>query len=248
MDWLWSENRFVLFDRYHLGALLLTLAASGLALWAGRRLRGQSGQFWLSRSLAVMLVVAVCGRRAMDLDPDTFDVRFSLPLQICDAACFVGVYALWTLRRWAAAVVYYWGLTFTLLASITPDLSSGFPNLHFIAFFAWHAMVIVMAVYLVWGVGLYPTWRHYRLTCLATFCYATSLYLLNSVLGSNYMFVNRLPERATLLDLLGPHPVYVVIGILLCLLVWAAMTWPWQWIGGMPPEVRLPKTHNSRHR
>ncbi len=228
MEWLWSDNKFVLFGPYHLAALAATAAAALAVVWAGRRMRGRPGQVWLSRGLALLVVVSQGGVQIATLLPRYFDIEVSLPLQICHVAWIVGVYALWTQSPWAFAILYYWGLTFTVLASITPALDYGFPNAFFFQFFWWHAIIVAVAAYLTWGVGMRPTWGLYRMILVVTACYAAILYPLNMALGTNYMFINRKPHQATILDHLGPHPVYVAIGVGLAIVVWAAMTWPWE--------------------
>jgi hypothetical protein len=58
-------------------------------------------------------------------------------------------------------------------------------------------------------------------------------------LGSSYLHFQqhrrnrlRLPQRkthtASLLDVLGPWPVYLLTAATLILIVWAMMTWPWE--------------------
>lgn len=50
----------------------------------------------------------------------------------------------------------------------------------------------------------------------------------NSIAGSNYGFLNAKPATASLLDVMGPWPWYVLVGAVLVAGVWAAMTWPWE--------------------
>ena len=49
----------------------------------------------------------------------------------------------------------------------------------------------------------------------------------NSIAGTNYGFLNRKPGTASLLDVLGPWPWYLLTAGTLVAAVWAAMTWPW---------------------
>ncbi|WP_235626610.1 YwaF family protein, partial [Mycobacteroides abscessus] len=42
--------------------------------------------------------------------------------------------------------------------------------------------------------------------------------------GSNYGFLNRKPSTASLFDLMGPWPWYVVVATVLVLAVWALMS------------------------
>ena len=50
---------------------------------------------------------------------------------------------------------------------------------------------------------------------------------LNAALGSNYGYVNRKPTEATVLDLLGPWPLYVVLEMAIVITGWALITLPW---------------------
>jgi hypothetical integral membrane protein (TIGR02206 family) len=53
-------------------------------------------------------------------------------------------------------------------------------------------------------------------------------FTFNRIAGTNYGFLNRKPATATLLDLLGPWPVYLLTAATVILIVWALMTWPWE--------------------
>jgi len=227
MKWLWRETPFLPFGTAHLATLtLFVILAAGMA-YAGRLLRGSPWQLRASRALAIMLLVTQVPIRVALLLPRNWDLRYSLPLQICDIAAIIAVFALWTHGRWAFAIVYYWALTMTALAMLTPDLGFGFPHIYFLLFYLEHGLVVVSAAYLTWGVGLRPSWRLYRMILVVTAAYATGLFLFNRLADTNYMYLNAKPKVPTLLDYLGPHPIYVLVGAALACAIWAAMTWPW---------------------
>jgi uncharacterized membrane protein YwaF len=52
-------------------------------------------------------------------------------------------------------------------------------------------------------------------------------YLVNSLLGVNYVYLNRSADPGTMLDYFGPYPMHIVVGALIALTGWAALTWPW---------------------
>lgn len=228
MPWLWTDTPFVRFGPAHLAAVGLAAMAAILLAWLGHALRGRPAQARLSRALALAIFICVGGMQVVMLLPAHFEVGRSLPLQICDIAWMIAIYALWTNRRWAFGLVYYWGLTATVLAMATPDLQQGFPHFHFLLFYLGHGAVVVAAVYLCWGVGLRPDWRLYRLAVVVTIAYTVAIFFVNERLGTNYFCANRKPPPGTMLDFFGPHPIYILVSALIALTGWAALTWPWQ--------------------
>ena len=102
------------------------------------------------------------------------DVKLAPLFVRCELAWLAGVFALWTHRWWAVALTYYWGLTLTTQAILTPDLAAGFPDPAFIVFWTLHSMVVWAAVYLTWGLGLTPDWRSYRTTVAVTAAWAAT--------------------------------------------------------------------------
>ena len=78
---------------------------------------------------------------------------------------------------------------------------------------AWAALSAVSA----FGTAITPALVPFPLVMMA----------FNQLAGVNYGYLNRKPDSASLLDLLGPWPVYVAAEVAILLLVWAGMTWPW---------------------
>lgn len=120
---------------------------------------------------------------------------------------------MWSQTAWVFALTYYWGLVLSVQALISPALTGpDFPHWHFLGFWSIHLLVVWAAVYLTWGRGMRPRWRSYRFVVAATLVWAAVTFTFNSIAGSNYGFLNGKPTTASLLDVLGPWPWYVVIG------------------------------------
>ena len=50
---------------------------------------------------------------------------------------------------------------------------------------------------------------------------------LNAVLGADYGYVSGKPSEATVLDVLGPWPLYLVAEMAIVMAGWALITLPW---------------------
>jgi len=211
----------------HLVVMAL-LAVGGLALvvW-GRGHREPAMVARDCRTLAVAILVFLLPLQVVAIARSGFDLQRALPLQLCDLAALLAPYALWSRRHWAVSLTYYWGLTLTTQAVITPDLSRDFPDPVFILFWGMHLLIVWAAIYLTWGLGIAPNWRSYATAVVVTLVWMVSVFCANSVLGSNYGYLNAKPAAASLLDYLGPWPAYLLVEVAIVSAVWALMTLPW---------------------
>ena len=227
VDVVLAADRFEAYGPSHQGALALLVVGVVAIVWFGRRHRQtELAERWGRRLSAAVLAVTV-PLQVLYFTPAYWDLQKTLPLQLCDLASAVAVYALWTRRRWAAALTYFWGLTLTSQAMLTPDLAADFPDPIFVLFWAMHLLVVWAAVYLVWALGLAPTWPTYRSSVAITAAWAVTVYAFNVAAGTNYGYLNAKPAAASALDLLGPWPWYVLNEIVIVAVFWALITWPW---------------------
>jgi hypothetical integral membrane protein (TIGR02206 family) len=156
-------------------------------------------------------------------------LAWSVPLHLTDLATVVTAYALWSQKAWAYALTYYWGLVLSTQALISPALTGpDFPSWPFLGFWSIHLLVVWAAIYLTWGRGMRPGWRSFRFVVAVTLAWVAVTLVFNSIAGTDYGFLNRKPTTPSLLDLMGPWPWYLLVAGTLVVIVWAAMTWPWE--------------------
>ena len=151
-----------------------------------------------------------------------------LPLELCDAALVLTVVTLVAPRRATAEVVYFWAVSGTLLAMLTPELPWNFPRWEFVVFFGLHGLVLVAALVLVFGLGLRPgpgaPWRAFGITAGG----AAFVGLVNLALGTNFMYLRHKPLVATPLDAMGPWPVYIGTGAAVALVLFHLLALPFR--------------------
>jgi hypothetical integral membrane protein (TIGR02206 family) len=196
------------FEDEHLAALALIAAAAVLVpAWA--RGRPPARRVALSRALAVVVLGAYAAEHALFALRGTWQLERNLPLHLSDVVVVVSAAALWTGRPLLAELTWFWALTASLQAALTPDLSVGAESPFFWTFFLTHAGPIVAAALLVAGRGLAPRRGAVARAFGATAAVAAAAALASALTGGNYMYLRERPESASLLDLLGPWPWYV---------------------------------------
>jgi hypothetical integral membrane protein (TIGR02206 family) len=207
---------FVLFGPAHLGALALAfLLPCAFALFAhGRPLRDRMVRWALALFLLAdwLIFYVVFGARGW------LTLQNGLPLNLCDWAEIALIVALFSRRRIAYELGYFWGLGGTLQGLITPDLVYGFPDFRFLLFMANHAGIIAALLYLTLGTGLRPTLSSLPRVIIASLIYPLVAGAFDYALGANYGYLHDKGGHVSLLTLLAPWPWYigelVLIGLL----------------------------------
>lgn len=226
-----AQREFAAYGPSHLIVLAVFATGAALLVTVGRRQTDAQARI-MSRVLAMILLGAFAVALAYKLVVP--DISTSVPLQLCDLAELAAAYALWSQRHWAFVLTYYWGLVLSSQALLTPDIGTpkegapDFPHHLFLTFFTLHVLVVWAAIYLTWGRRMRPRWRDYRLAVIITLGWVAFTLAFNVVAGTNYGYLNRKPPTASVLDVLGPWPVYLLAEVAIVLVVWALMTWPWE--------------------
>jgi hypothetical integral membrane protein (TIGR02206 family) len=207
----------------HAGALVaVAVATVGLVVLARRRPGA-----WL-RWMAVVLVAVELSWWVYLLAGGVpgSELAYSLPLQLCDAAILVAAAALWTQRRSLVEVAYFWGLAGTIQALLTPDLPQHFPSYPYFQYYIAHGGVVAAALVLVVGMRIFP--EHLLRVIGITVAYAALVGLVDAVTGANYMYLRAKPPSPTLLDVLGPWPVYILAASVIALALFALLDAPFR--------------------
>lgn len=236
-------ERFQAYTGEHYLLLVICVHGAVGAVVLGRRQRDTVTGRRTGRVLAVAVGCLAALSEVLQFTPATFERSESLPINLSDLAVVTAIWALWTHDRVPAALTYYWGLTLTVQAILTPSLGHVFPDPRFFAFWYMHFVPVWAALYLTFGLGIAPTWRTYRVTIAVSAAWAVVVYVLNVVLDVNYGYLVRKPSSASLLDLLGPWPVYLVASFAVLLTVWAVMTWPWVAHAARHHSARADRSH-----
>jgi hypothetical integral membrane protein (TIGR02206 family) len=194
------------------------------ALCVGARRRPGSWTVWVRYAIAVLLVAVAATFVLEPILDGTWTARYSLPIDLCDAAVLVAAVACARPGlHIAVELTWFWGLAGTLQAVTTPDLNVGFPHLAFWEFVLGHLAIVLAALFLVVGLRLAPRRGSVARVFAITLGYAAFVGVVDAITGGNYMFLRAVPGHASLLSVLGPWPWYIVsaagVGIVLFLVL-----------------------------
>jgi hypothetical integral membrane protein (TIGR02206 family) len=205
----------------HVGAVAITAVAAAVA--GARR--------WpvaVPRGLAVVIGATYLVEHASFVARGTWSLDFNLPLHLTDVVTVVSVLALWTARPALVELTWFWALTASLQAVLTPDLGADFPELLYWTFFVTHAGAVVAAVLLVVGRGIRPRAGAVRRAFGATLVVAAAAGTANLLTGGNYMWLREKPDTASLLDVMGPWPWYIATGAVLAVALFTLLDAPFR--------------------
>ena len=210
------------FSGEHIAALCVMAVGVGAAVWLPRRHRGG----WLApamRSLSLAILVAYVTEYVANAVEGTWSVRFNLPLQLTDAVTVVAIVALWRPRALLVEILYFWALTASVQSVLTPDLGQPFPSIFYFTYFATHIGAVVAACLLTFGLGLTPRSGAVLRVYAITAAFAALVGVADVITGANYMYLRHKPRRASLLDLMGPWPWYILAGAAFGLAAFSAL-------------------------
>lgn len=228
----WGST-FTPFGAAHAGAVGVSIGVMAVACWLGWRWRGTARgerlRVWLGWGALVYWLVS----NAWYWTPGVFEWKRVLPLHICDLAGIAAGVALLTRRRWALAVLYFWGLGLSTQAFVTPIIHEGPSRPEFWFFWATHVWVVGGALYAVTALGYRPSWRDFGFMVLVTLAYGAAIVPFNIAFRMNYGYVGMtMPGQPTLIDVLGPWPWRLVplgglvfTAMALTVLPWDAARW-----------------------
>ncbi len=163
-------------------------------------------------------------------------VSQNLPLQLCDLTVWMTVLACLTLAPIAVELAYFLGLAGAGMSVLTPDLWSPWPSYPAIYFFVGHGGMVIAIAVLVFGrlamLRRGAVWRVFGLLVL----YGIAIGLFNLFYEANYMYLCRRPANPSLLDLMGPWPIYILLAAPLSLALF--------WLLWLPTRVREPESES----
>lgn len=205
-----SGDPFVLFSPTHWAAIILIIL---LNLWfvVIRKNASQTLRKRIRYTMAAVLILNELAWHIWNYATGQWTIQTMLPLHVCSVFVYLGAYMLVKENYQIYEFAYFMGIGGAMQAILTPDLGIyGFPHFRFYQTFISHGLIVSAPIYMTIVEGMRPTWKSFKRVFIGINIYMIFVGIINALIGSNYMFIAHKPETASLIDVLGPWPWYIL--------------------------------------
>jgi hypothetical integral membrane protein (TIGR02206 family) len=207
---------FSAFGYSHMLTALLSVGLLVSLLLVSLRLDRQQNLI-IGRCISIVLAITIVIYTALNILLGRFDIAEDIPLSTCNLFAILAPWLFWRPVLKYFEIVYFMVIAGTLQAVITPDLYVGFPTYGFFKYWITHVGLVIIVIHYLVSFELYPTAKGILRTFLWLNIYVLALMPINLLLDANYFYLMEKPINASILDLFGPWPVYILVGELLAM-------------------------------
>jgi len=219
------DPHFVLFGAAHLTAIALAFAVPILLAIVARASGSEALKDIVRWAFAIELIATYGLWYWLLYERGWMAVGNMLPMHLCDWAAIVCIVSLIRPNQRTYELAYFWALTGTLQATLTPELALGWPDWRFVVFFGFHCGVIAAVLYMTLGMRMRPYPRSLPRVIAWTIGYGVAAGLVDWIFGVNFGFLAGKSKNPSVLDLLSPWPWYIAelvpIALVLILILYA---------------------------
>ena len=206
-----SPVPFDLFGAAHIVVMVLTLAVPAVLSLIVRRAGSETVTRRVCLGLAAVLAVnqvVYWTYRWVTVGAMTF-MREHLPLHLCSIGIVLAILLLLRRGRLSYELIYFWGLAGTTNAIVTPELTEGWPEYHFIQYFISHGGIVATALFATFGLRMRPDFKSLLRAFLYLNALGAGIAVVNLLLDSNYLYLCEAPVTASPFIFL-PWPWYLL--------------------------------------
>jgi len=221
----YTGEPFELFGTAHLIALACVVILN-ILIYIFRKKFTDKGRQNFRYIAAAILLVNETGWHLWNYFTGQWTLQTMLPFHLCSILVFLSAYMLITKNYAIYEFAYFLGIAGAMQALLTPDAGIyGFPHFRFFQVFISHGLIVTAPIYMTLVENFRPYWKSLGHIALWGNVYMIIIFILNQLIGSNYLFIAHKPETASLMDVLPAWPWYIlileVIAAVMCLLLYA---------------------------
>lgn len=158
-----------------------------------------------------ILIIWEGGWHVWNLYWGQWTLQTMLPLHVCSIMVWLSIVLLLTKNYRIYEFAYFLGLGGALQPLLTPEAGAyGLPHFRAFQTLIVHGTLVLIPIYMTAVEGYRPTWNSFKRVAIGGNIYMAFVFVMNMLLDSNFMFLMHKPETASLMDVLGPWPWYLL--------------------------------------
>jgi hypothetical integral membrane protein (TIGR02206 family) len=162
-------------------------------------------------TLAILLWLDELAWHIWNLTIGKWSIQYMLPLNICSILIWLSGLMMISKNYKIYEFAYFLGIGGGIQYLLTPDLGIyGFPHFRFFQTFISHGLLITLPIYMTIVEGFRPTWKSILRVIVCVNIYMIIIFVINNLIGSNYLMINSKPSTPSLLDILPSWPYYLI--------------------------------------
>ncbi|HZH62850.1 MAG TPA: TIGR02206 family membrane protein [Metabacillus sp.] len=206
-----TESVFILFSIEHLITLFTFIIITLFIYFFRNILRKNTYDFMARFSLFLIMILSEISLHVWLYWDDSWSYTHSLPLHLSSITLLLSAIMLLSKSYSLFEFTFFAGVGSAIQAMITPDISDYiFPHYRYIHFFVSHGCTVLANLYMVFVIGFRPRLRSICRAFLWLNAYAAIIFVVNLLIGGNYMYISRKPLNPTMIDYFGPWPWYII--------------------------------------
>ncbi|MDX2245890.1 MAG: TIGR02206 family membrane protein [Bacteroidia bacterium] len=210
-----ENTRFTTWSFQHIGVVLVSAILGYLIIRYAQAQKEEIKQQQIFNALGVFVSATVIVWTLLEIGRGKFSYKEDLPLVICNFLALTIPVFTFTRSKKVYELILFWILAGTVQAIITPDLLDGFPHYTFMKFWIVHNGLVIIVLYATFVWGYRPTLRGLFRSYIGLEIYFLIMMGINALFDTNYFYLNAKPPFATVLDLFGPWPWYIIVAQLI---------------------------------
>jgi hypothetical integral membrane protein (TIGR02206 family) len=215
---------FTLFGVVHVAILCAVPAVAGALSFAHRRFPAAGRHTRLV--FAAMLLVDYAVYYGWQIWNHQLTFPDHMPFELCDVSMALTVLSLFLLRPLLFDLAYYWALAGASMALLTPNLLEPFPSFGSVQFFLSHGLTVAGVLYLVWSGQAKPRPWSVARAMIGVNVFAVLVGLFDYLYKTDCFYLRSKPVNPSLLDFLGPWPIYIAGTEAVALVFFLLLYWP----------------------
>lgn len=212
---LFSTEHFWFIGGGFLGILALTMISAFLPKY-------KFAQF--SAIVILLIKIAELSYRHIYVGEPIYSL---LPLHMCNLTLIIAILTMLTKSQKLFQLTYFWCLG-ALFAVITPDIKYSFPHPLTLSFYITHFYLLFAAIYGILFFNFKPTFKGWINSFITLNIFAFIIFFINKKLGTNYLYVNRIPNFSSPLDYFGQWPYYIIVVEIIYLILTYGIYYPFR--------------------